>query len=418
MANLQGSQRAKYVEEMFDRISKRYDLMNSLMSAGQHKIWRRDATIEAVSNNLTGECLDVATGTGDFIFDLLNQFLPSFSGNGFLLLFAMLIPCLILFGFITIYALVVIYAELKISSFIQDKVGPMGQGFGFHAGKWGLLQPVADALKLLSKEDIIPGSANRVLFVMAPFLIFIGAFISFVALPFGESIIVTDLNIGIFYILGVGSLAVISLILAGWSSNNKWSLYGAMRSAAQIVSYEIPAGISLITVIILTGSLNMQEIITYQHGGIFNWILFDNPFIPIAFVIYFISALAETNRTPFDLPESESELVAGFVTEYSGMRYAFFFLSEYANMFVVSGVAATGFLGGWQSPVSGYLDSPGWSVFWMISKIALLIFIMIWIRWTVPRLRVDQLMNVCWKVFVPIGLINIFGVSIWTVLFG
>jgi NADH-quinone oxidoreductase subunit H len=294
----------------------------------------------------------------------------------------------------------------------------MGQGFGFHAGKWGLLQPIADALKLLTKEDIIPGSANKVLFITAPFLIFIGAFISFVALPFGESIIITDLNIGIFYILGVGSLAVISLILAGWSSNNKWSLYGAMRSAAQIVSYEIPAGISLITVIILTGSLNMQEIITYQHGGIFNWILFDNPFIPIAFVIYFISALAETNRTPFDLPESESELVAGFVTEYSGMRYAFFFLSEYANMFVVSAVAAAGFLGGWQSPLSGYLDSPGWSVFWMISKIALLIFIMIWIRWTVPRLRVDQLMNVCWKVLLPIGLINIFGVSIWTILFG
>ena len=252
---------------------------------------------------------------------------------------------------------------------------------------------------------------------MAPFMIFIGAFVSFVAIPFGESIIVADLNIGIFYILGVGSLAVIALILAGWSSNNKWSLYGAMRSAAQIVSYEIPAGISLITVIIITGSLNMQEIIAYQQGGIFNWILFDNPFIPVAFVIYFISALAETNRTPFDLPESESELVAGFVTEYSGMRYAFFFLSEYANMFVVSAVAATGFLGGWQSPISGYLDSPGWSVFWMISKIAFLIFVMIWIRWTVPRLRVDQLMNVCWKVFVPIGLINIFGVSIWTVLF-
>ena len=356
--------------------------------------------------------------TVDFIFDLLNQFLPGFSGNEFLLLFAMLIPCLILFGFIAVYALVVIYAELKVSSFIQDKVGPMGKGFGFHAGKWGLLQPVADALKLLTKEDIIPGSANKVLFIMAPFMIFIGAFISFVALPFGESIIVTDLNIGIFYILGVGSLAVISLILAGWSSNNKWSLYGAMRSAAQIVSYEIPAGISLITVIILTGSLNMQEIITYQQGGVFNWILFDNPFIPVAFVIYFISALAETNRTPFDLPESESELVAGFVTEYSGMRYAFFFLSEYANMFVVSAVATTGFLGGWQSPVSGYLDSPGWGVFWMISKIAFLIFIMIWIRWTVPRLRVDQLMNVCWKVFLPIGLINIFGVSIWTVLFG
>ena len=356
--------------------------------------------------------------TVDFIFNLLNQFFTSLAGSESLLLVAMLLPCVVLFGFITIYALVVIYTELKVSSFIQDKVGPMGQGVGLHAGKWGLLQPIADALKLLSKEDIIPSSADSPLFVLAPFMIFVGAFISFVALPFGDSIIIADLNIGIFYILGVGSLSVISLILAGWSSNNKWSLYGGMRSAAQIVSYEIPAGISLITVIMLAGTLNMHEIITYQQGGIFNWILFDNPFIPVAFVIYFFSALAETNRTPFDLPESESELVAGFVTEYSGMRYAFFFLSEYANMFVVSAVAATGFLGGWQSPFPNAFNSTGWGVFWMMGKTFFLIFIMIWIRWTVPRLRVDQLMNVCWKVFLPIGLVNIFGVAIWTVLFG
>mgnify|MGYP001316730416 FL=1 len=355
--------------------------------------------------------------TVDFIFDFLSELLAGLVGNGLVLLVAMLVPCLMIFGFITIYALVVIYAELKISSFIQDKVGPMGQGVGLHAGKWGLLQPVADALKLLSKEDIIPATADKPLFILAPFMIFIGAFISFIALPFGESIIVTDLNIGIFYILGVGSIAVLALILAGWSSNNKWSLYGGMRSAAQIISYEIPAGLSLIVVIMLAGTLNMQDIIQYQTGGIFNWILFDNPFVPVAFVIYFISALAETNRTPFDLPESESELVAGFATEYSGMRYAFFFLSEYANMFVVSAVAATGFLGGWHSPIVGFLDSPAWSVFWMINKTGFLIFIMIWLRWTLPRLRVDQLMNVCWKVFLPIALINIFGVAIWTVIF-
>ena len=356
--------------------------------------------------------------TVDLIFNTLSQFFSGFGIDGPLLLIAMLLPCVLLFGFITIYALVVIYTELKVSSFIQDKVGPMGQGVGLHAGKWGLLQPIADALKLLSKEDIIPSSANSPLFILAPFMIFVGAFISFVALPFSSSIIISDLNIGIFYILGVGSIAVISLILAGWASNNKWSLYGGMRSAAQIVSYEIPAGISLVVVVMLAGTLNMQEIIHYQKGGISNWILFDNPFVPIAFVIYFISALAETNRTPFDLPESESELVAGFVTEYSGMRYAFFFLSEYANMFVVSAVAATGFLGGWQSPFDGYLDSPFWGVFWMMSKTAFLIFIMIWIRWTVPRLRVDQLMNVCWKVFLPIGLFNIFGVAIWTIMRG
>mgnify|MGYP003968870019 FL=1 len=356
--------------------------------------------------------------TVDFLFDSLVSLFPSWENTDPFLVISMLIPLVATFGFITVYALVVIYAELKVSSFIQDKVGPMGQGVGLHAGKWGLLQPIADALKLLSKEDIIPSSANKLLFILAPFMIFVGAFISFIALPFNGSIIVSDLNIGIFYILGVGSLAVIALILAGWSSNNKWSLYGGMRSAAQIISYEIPAGLSLIVVIMLAGSLNMQEIIIYQQGGIFNWIIFDNPFMPIAFVVYFISALAETNRTPFDLPEAESELVAGFVTEYSGMRYAFFFLSEYANMFVVSVVAVTGFLGGWQSPFSGSLDSPLMGVFWMLSKTAFLIFIMIWIRWTVPRLRVDQLMHLCWKVFLPIGLFNIFAVAIWTVLFG
>ena len=353
--------------------------------------------------------------TVDFIFDGLNQLFPSIAGNDIFLIIAMLLPFTALFGFITIYGFGVIYSELKVSSFIQDKIGPMGQGPGLHAGKWGLLQPVADGLKLFFKEDIIPATADKPLFILAPFLIFIGAFISIIAVPFGEKIIVTDMNIGIFYILGVGSLAV---ILAGWSSNNKWALYGGMRSAAQIISYEIPAGISLVVVIMLTSSLSMQEIISYQGGGLFNWVIFDNPFMPIAFVIYFISALAETNRTPFDLPESESELVAGFVTEYSGARYALFFLSEYANMFVVSAVAAAAFLGGWQSPFAGFLDTPAWSMFWMISKTFFLIFVMIWVRWTVPRLRVDQLMHMCWKVFIPIGLFNVFGVAIWTVLRG
>jgi len=198
--------------------------------------------------------------TVDYLFEILTNLFGGFFSTNSLLLLSMLIPCLAVFGFITVYGLVVIYAELKVSSFIQDKVGPMGQGPGLHAGKWGLLQPIADALKLLSKEDIIPSSADRPLFIFAPFMIFIGAFISFIAIPFGESIIIADFNIGIFYILGVGSIAVLSLILAGWASNNKWSLYGGMRSAAQIVSYEIPAGLSLIIVIMLSESLNMQDI--------------------------------------------------------------------------------------------------------------------------------------------------------------
>ena len=230
------------------------------------------------------------------------------------------------------------------------------------------------------------------------------------------------MNIGIFYILAVSSLGVIGIILAGWSSNNKWSLYGAMRSAAQIVSYEIPAALSIVAVIMLTSTMSMQGIIQYQSGVVWgflpNWLLFNNPFTFLAFIIFFISGVAECNRTPFDIPEAESELVAGAFTEYSGMRYAFFFLSEYANMFVISGVAAAAFMGGWQSPISGMLDTPGWGLFWFMSKSMFLIFMMIWFRWTFPRLRVDQLMDVCWKGFIPISLFNIFGVGIWHLIVG
>ena len=335
---------------------------------------------------------------------------------------AVLICAIPVFLFIAVYALVAIYGELKISSFMQDKVGPMGQGVGLHAGKWGLLQPVADALKLILKEDIIPESADKKLFILAPFVVFVGAFITFAALPFSQEIIVADMNIGVFYILAVSSLGVIGIILAGWSSNNKWSLYGAMRSAAQIISYEIPAGLSIIPIVMLTGTLSMQGIIVSQQGIIWgflpNWIIFNNPFTFIAFFIFFISGVAECNRTPFDIPEAESELVAGAFTEYSGMRYAFFFLSEYANMFVVSGVAVAAFLGGWNSPIPGFMDSPLWGLFWFIGKSMSLIFLMIWFRWTFPRLRVDQLMSVCWKVLLPISFVNIFGVGIWNLLVG
>ena len=242
------------------------------------------------------------------------------------------------------------------------------------------------------------------------------------ALPFSQTLIVADMNIGIFYILAVSSLGVIGIILAGWSSNNKWSLYGAMRSAAQIVSYEIPAGLSIIGVVMITGTLSMQGIIEHQSGFVWgilpNWIIFQNPFTFLSFFLFFISGVAECNRTPFDIPEAESELVAGAFTEYSGMRYAFFFLSEYANMFVVSGVAAAAFLGGWRSPIPGVLDTPGWGIMWFIGKSMFLIFMMMWFRWTWPRLRVDQLMSVCWKGFIPIAFFNIFGIGIWKLLIG
>ena len=344
------------------------------------------------------------------------------AGSPLLFLIVVVIAGVPIFLLMAVNALVAVYAELKISAFMQDRVGPMGQGPGLHAGKWGLLQTVADALKLLLKEDIIPALADRKLFIIAPFIIFVTPFIALAALPFNQDFLIADLNIGVFYILAVGSIGVIGIIMAGWSSNNKWSLYGAMRSAAQIISYEIPVALSIVSVIMLTGTLSMQGIISYQNGTILgilpNWILFNNPFSFIAFFIFFISGVAEVNRTPFDIPEAESELVAGFHTEYSGMRWAFFFLSEYANMLIISGIAAVAFLGGWHSPIPGFLESPGWSLFWFISKMGLLIFIMMWFRWTFPRLRVDQLMNICWKVLLPLALLNIFGVGIWTLLTG
>ena len=257
---------------------------------------------------------------------------------------------------------------------------------------------------------------------MAPFIIFIGAFLGLAAVPFSQTLQVADFNVGVFYIIAVGSIGVIGIVMAGWASNNKWSLYGAMRSAAQIISYEIPAGLSIIVPVMMAGTLNLQELIHYQSGTVWgilpNWIIFNNPFSFIAFFIFFISAIAETNRTPFDIPEAESELVAGWMTEYSGFRWAIFFLSEYANMLIVSGLAVAGFLGGWRSPIPGLFDSGAWGLFWFMGKIASVIFVMMWFRWTFPRLRVDQLMHVCWKVFIPIAMINIFGVGIWKLIFG
>jgi NADH-quinone oxidoreductase subunit H len=280
-----------------------------------------------------------------------------------------------------------------------------------YVGGWhGWAQTLADALKLLLKEDIVPESADKLLYKMAPFVVFLGAFAAFVVVPFGAASYVTDLNIGILYIVAVGSLSVIGIIMAGWASNNKYSLYGGMRAAAQIISYEIPSAIAIMTVIISVGSLSMVEIVNAQKGGIQNWFIFRNPFIFLAFVIYFVASLAEVNRTPFDIPEAESELVAGYHTEYSGMRFAFFFLAEYANMLLVASVAATLFLGGWSQavPASFFPQMiPGPIVFCL--KVLVLVFIQMWLRWSLPRLRVDQLMYLSWKVLLPISLFLVLG---------
>ena len=305
--------------------------------------------------------------------------------------------------------LVLVLAERKVAARFQNRTGPM------RVGPWGTLQTLADGIKLIFKEDFIPPQGDKLLFLLAPYVIFACSFAVFAAIPFGQNILVSDFNIGIFYIMAISSVIVMGVIMAGWSSNSKWSLLGSLRSAAQIVSYEIPLGLSILTVVMLVGSLGMKDIVTSQENGFFSWLIFRSPFTFIAFFIFFISSIAEVNRTPFDLPEAESEIVAGFHTEYSGMRFALFFIAEYANMFAVSAIAVTLFLGGYEGILPGYDFMGGFPGF--VIKTLGLVFLMMWLRWTLPRLRVDQLMNLCWKYFIPISFFNILGTGIWGLIF-
>ncbi len=312
-------------------------------------------------------------------------------------------------GVVPLLPLVLVLAERKVSARFQNRTGPM------RVGPWGILQTLADGVKLIFKEDFIPPQGDKLLFLLAPYIIFACSFAVFAAIPFSEGILVSDFNIGIFYIMAISSVIVMGVIMAGWSSNSKWSLLGSLRSAAQIVSYEIPLGLSILTVVMLVESLSMQEIVASQSNGVFSWLIFRTPFAFIAFFIFFISSIAEVNRTPFDLPEAESEIVAGFHTEYSGMRFALFFIAEYANMFAVSAIAVTLFLGGWEGVLPGYDILGGFPGF--VIKSMGLVFLMMWLRWTLPRLRVDQLMNLCWKYFIPIAFFNILGTGIWGLIF-
>ena len=346
-----------------------------------------------------------------FLQQLLSTDLPEILNS---LLF-MLIGALIITGLAAVLALFGVYLERKISAHMQDRLGPM------EVGPHGIIQTFADAIKLLIKEDIVPKAADKKLHLIAPIMVFAATLGAFAVLPFGRNLVMSDLNVGILYIIAISSFVVIGAILAGWSSNNKWSLLGGMRSAAQIVSFEIPAALAVLIVIMIAGSMNLNEIVIFQEGGIFNWMIFKFfPFNFIAFIVYFVASLAEVNRAPFDLPEAESELVAGFHTEYSGMKWAMFFLAEYANMFLVSVIASTLFLGGWSSPFGNFmgniLNSAPFQVFWIFMKSFAFIFVQIWLRWTLPRVRVDQLMYTSWKVLTPFAFLAMAGVGLMMIL--
>jgi NADH-quinone oxidoreductase subunit H len=319
---------------------------------------------------------------------------------------------------ITLFAilgLVLVLMERKVAAHIQIRIGPNRVGPG------GMLQTVADTLKLLMKEGLVPNLADKFLFNLAPFIVMMVAMLLLAPIAFARGIQIWDINIGVLYISAISSVSVIGIMMAGWSSNNKFAMLGAMRSGAQIVSYELSAGFSVLCIVVLSGSLQVSDIIASQENG---WWLFKGH-IPalIAFVIYIIAVTAETNRAPFDLAEAESELTAGFHTEYSGMRFALFFLAEYINIFIVCALGATLFLGGWMplhiahwngfNHIMDYIPS---SV-WFMGKTFFLIFLIMWFRWTFPRLRVDQLLNLEWKYLLPIGLFNLLLVT-WIAIKG
>jgi NADH-quinone oxidoreductase subunit H len=316
---------------------------------------------------------------------------------------------IVVFVFVLPVAGVTSWLERRVWARIQSRIGPN------RVGPQGFLQWLADGIKNMLKEDIIPTAADRLLFSLAPYLVVIGFVATFAVIPFSSVLVIADLNIGVLYITAVTGLVVVGVLMAGWASNNKWSLLGGIRSAAQIVSYEIPAGLSIFPIVLLTGTLSMQGIIQAQGWAPWHWFLFHSPFTFAAFFIFFVAALAEGNRTPFDLPEAESELVAGFCTEYSGMRYLLFFLAEWGNLYVIGAVVTTLFLGGWQIP--HVTDNPvllavlQFGVFFL--KSYFWVFIAMWVRATLPRVRVDQLMSLCWKYMVPIALVNVVGTAIW-----
>lgn len=350
--------------------------------------------------------LDVIT---KWIDELLRSWLP----EGWALFVEFVLIGVVLLAVYAVIALILILLERKVCAYFQCRLGPN------RVGPWGLIQPIADMVKILLKELIPIKQADKFLFVMASYLVIIASIATFGALPFDKGIQAIDFNIGVFYLLAVSSLGVVGILLAGWSSNNKYTMIGAMRSGAQLISYELTCGLSLMTIVMLSGSMQLSVIVE-QQGYAWNIFRGGIPAI-IAFVLYMIAGHAETNRGPFDLPEAESELTAGYHTEYSGIRFGFFYVAEYMNMFIIAAIAATVFLGGWQP-----FHVPGWEsfntimnyippVFWFFGKTFACVFMQLWVRWSFPRLRIDQLLNLEWKILMPICLVNIVLMALWII---
>ncbi len=334
---------------------------------------------------------------GALLYDLLRSFLPDWAATGLLAL----IGSAVLVGAISVIVMLLVWMERKIIARMQDRLGPN------RVGPFGLLQSVADAVKLLSKEDVIPARVDRPLFILAPILVLGASLMAWAVIPWSPGVVPADINVGVLFILAMGSMPVIGVIMAGWGSNNKYAMLGGMRSAAQLISYEIPGVLAALVPVMLAGTMSLQGIVNAQGNG---WWFVFSPWGLIAFLLFVISGIAETNRTPFDLIEAESELAAGFHTEYSGMRFALFFLAEYANTFAISGMATILFLGGWSFPLD-FLPIP--QFVWFLLKMYVMVFVFIWIRATLPRLRYDQLMHFAWKRMLPLALLNVGVTGVW-----
>ncbi|SNR56064.1 NADH dehydrogenase subunit H [Lutibacter agarilyticus] len=339
--------------------------------------------------------MKIALNITKTIQDLLLGFMPEGTAS----ILAMVIIALIYLAIFSVAGLMLVLVERKVAAWFQLRIGPN------RVGPWGLLQTMADALKLVSKELTGTVKADMFLYNLAPYFVIVSSLMALAVFPFTQEFQAFDINIGIFFLIAISSIGVIGILLGGYASNNKFALIGAMRSGVQTISYELSVGLSLLTMILITGSLQLSEIVEVQKNG---WLIVQGH-IPavIAFMIYMIAGTAETNRAPFDMVEAESELGAGFHTEYSGMKFAYFFLAEFINMFIIAAVAATVFFGGWLSPF-GITDSIPWlGVFWFLGKTFALVFLMMWFRWTFPRLRVDQLLTLEWKYLLPLNLLNI-----------